>query len=288
MLNKKNVILDTDLGNDSDDIGAIAIMCNLYKEEKINIEAVTVSNSMIDPYLATDILLSYYGVNVPLGKCDTFLSEDPQHGTYARALRFIYKSKLEGTEPLSAVKVLRKALLKGNITLITIGPLTNISNLLNSEPDEISPLNGSELFNKSVKEMYIMGGSFTIDFAEWNIKEDISSAMNVINNTNCYKTFIPFEVGLKVKTGRNFLNDLNTPMGKGYYIHNIGARESWDPITVYNALVKENEASEMGKIRVLEDGRTVYTKDQNGKDKYILDTFDQEELTENLEELMVA
>ncbi len=286
MQNKKNIILDTDIGTDSDDIGALSILCNLYKNGVIEFDAISVASSFKESYLITDLILEHYGLDIPIGICDHKFKEDAQHGSYARAVTQVFKSRKKDMEPVKATKVLRKALLKGNITLITIGQLVNISNLLKSEPDEISPLSGAELFKKNVKEMYIMGGSFIYDMSEYNIVEDVKSSMDVINNTDIPKTFIPFEIGIRVKTGKNLLDRMDTPMGVGYYVHNITERESWDPITVYEAVYSNLEKSEYGKIAVTEDGKTIF-EPGTGYDRYIKD-INEDELKKKLNALMVA
>ena len=44
--------------------------------------------------------------------------------------------------------------------MLAVGPLRNIANLLQSQPDEISPLDGVALAAKKVKRLDIMGGMY--------------------------------------------------------------------------------------------------------------------------------
>ena len=51
-------------------------------------------------------------------------------------------------------------------------------------------------------------------------------------------TFIPFETGLFL-TGKNLIKDLNNPVYKCYEIYSNGIRESWDLVTMYYAISKD-------------------------------------------------
>mgnify|MGYP000717843328 CR=1 FL=1 len=60
-------------------------------------------------------------------------------------------------------KVMRRKLAEskdGNAIIITVGSFCNMSNLLLSGPDEISPLNGVDLVARKVGKVCVMGGTF--------------------------------------------------------------------------------------------------------------------------------
>ena len=282
----KNIILDTDIGTDSDDIGAVSIACNLHRQGKINLLAITSTSSTFEPAYTIDLIAECYGVTVPIGKNEFPYGDDDLHGDYARKICKQYRSRLEGKEILTATKVLRKALTRGNVTLVTVGPLVNIANLLDSPADEISPLSGKELVDKNVTEMYVMAGTFVYDWTEFNVKENVASFNKVLSAVSCPITFIPWETGALVKTATNFLNGEDCPMKLGYYVHNGGPRESWDPITIYCATVECLPTSDWGIITSDEEGVTRY-KQGNGNRRYVTTNFDVEEVTAKLEQLMV-
>lgn len=283
----KNIILDTDIGTDSDDIGAVSILANLHGQGKINLLAVTSCSSTVEPVYTVDLINQCYGVSVPVGKCDVPFADDPEHGDYARKICAKYTSRLCGKPIECATRVLRKALLVGNVTLVTIGPLNNIANLLASGPDDISPLNGTELLNKNVCEMYVMGGTFTNDWAEWNVKEDIPSSVAMFDKVTVPMTVIPWEVGVRVRTATNFLNGEDCPMKLGYFVHNNGQpRESWDPITAYCAAVECLPTSPWGQITCDEKGVTKFSQG-DGNRRYVTEDFDSDLVTAKLEQLMV-
>ncbi|MCM1289656.1 MAG: nucleoside hydrolase [Corallococcus sp.] len=280
----KNIILDTDIGTDSDDIGALSILCNLARQRKINLLAVTSCTSTTPPICTIDAICNWYGLRVPMGNSKVPYGDDDQHGGYARAVAKAYPRSVE---PVSdAVSVLRKALLHGNVTLVTVGPLNNIARLLDSSADEISPKSGAELFRENVTEMYSMAGSFVNDWPEWNVAEDFAAMQAVAKTVTCPWTLIPYEAGINVKTGANFLASADSPMKLGYFVHNGGPRESWDPITSYCAAVECLPTSDWGGLAVSDSGVTTLQKG-NGNARYVLANFDVDELTNKLEKLMV-
>ena len=58
-----------------------------------------------------------------------------------------------------------------SVTIVTVGFLSNISELLNSGPDKFSKLSGVELVRKKVAQWVAMAGSFP-QGREFNILKD--------------------------------------------------------------------------------------------------------------------
>lgn len=84
----------------------------------------------------------------------------------------------------------------------------NLARLLKSEADEISALGGVELLERSVEEIFCMGGSFAQNFGEnpekvepeWNILQDIKSAQYFTRRCPVKAVFVPWEAGAEVFT----------------------------------------------------------------------------------------
>lgn len=155
--------MDTDIGSDSDDVGAMMVLHRLRQAGECNLLAVTSSTSRKDSVAIIDVINRYYGADVPTGnvkgkKC----SEGGTHGMYSRAVAFAYGSRYIKEEPENAVTVLRRALAaaKDKVRLVTIGSFANVAGLLKSGADGISPLSGAELVERKVSEMYSMAGNF--------------------------------------------------------------------------------------------------------------------------------
>lgn len=286
------VIVDTDIGNDCDDIGALSVLGNAYKQNKVNVLAVTVCNQYLAAYHTTDIMLEQYGIDCPMGMAD---NNQPVHsdwgGDYANQVDLGWKARSEKdwSRIQSATRVLRKTLAKnkhGKIKLITLGMLNNIANLLDSGPDDISKKTGRELFEENISEVVLMGGRFDNEmstYQEFNIKEAPEAAEKVINTTSVPKTFCGWEVGNVVKTGQTFYDNPETPQCVAYQTYNKGQlRESWDPLTMYVALTGDGKYSDMGTVTV-QDSHTLFEPTPSGNCKFVQIYKDEEHIDQKLE-----
>lgn len=295
--NRVQIIVDTDVGNDCDDIGALSILGNAYKKNMVDIKAVTVCNRKLSTFHTTDIMLEQYGIDCPMGWSD---NEQPLPfgDGYARYVDDAYTARSERVSKKipSATKVLRKALAnaKGKkIKLITLGMLNNIDNLLKSGPDKISKKTGKELFEENVSEMVLMGGRFDDQtYSEFNILQAKEAAVNVINNTSVPKTFVGWEVGEPVKTGATFYKSSGSPQRLAYDKYNDGnLRESWDPLTMYVALIDCWKYSQPGTAEVQlvgDDAYTKFTPSPTGNCQYVLPHEDPQAIANELETWMTV
>ena len=292
---KMKIIIDTDLGGDCDDVGALAVACNLAKAGKTELLAVTYCIGNPWGGYFTRYELDYFGFkDVPLGtlKDENFMSA-PNYAKYSKP--FCEKYQPQHPETEDATRVLRRTL-AGNsgVTLVAIGPLRNISNLLESDPDDISPLNGIELVKESVVEFVTMLGSFDRpDYTEWNILMDIKSAQNVIEKMPVPIVFSPHELGSHIFTGQ--LNETlpeGHPVREAYWLYSDKKsyiRQSWDLITVYAAVT----GSKMWKRRATSamiDDRGCCKElqiDCQSRKMYVLEqTATDEEITNSINFLM--
>lgn len=281
----KSIILDTDIGVDCDDAAALGLLLNAEKKKRCDLLAITASTTRKGAIATLNTILKYYGrENVPLGilkgeplACDAM-------NNYAIAVLEKYG---ENDEAEDATKVLRRTLANAaeQVDLVVIGPLTNIKNLLQSVPDEYSPLNGEELVKAKVGKMYLMGGAFIENyenveriFTEWNILQDIPSARYVAEKFPCEILYSPHEIGKRVKTKMQCSDNPVWFSMKAFAISDGQTyepefyRQSWDPVTCMVALDEESELfsySEYGKISINERGATVFEK-QKGVHRFML------------------
>ncbi|XQP55297.1 MAG: nucleoside hydrolase [Mycoplasmoidaceae bacterium] len=274
---KIKVIVDTDVGNDCDDIGALTILGNAYKKDLVDVKAVTVCNQYLPAFHATDIMLEAYGIDCPMGQAD-----NPQTvhtdwgGDYSKAIDDIWEARSERdtTRINSATRILRKTLAENTgdkIRLITLGMLNNIANLIESPADDISNKTGRQLFEENVSEMVLMGGRFDNEtYAEFNITEALASAKDVINTTHVPKIFSGWEIGSPVFTGKVFYAHPDSPQAVAYNTYNHGnLRESWDPLTMYVAINGAWDYSSLGNVTVQGEGYTIFRKSASGICRYI-------------------
>lgn len=296
----KNIVLDTDLGADSDDAVALALLLKAEREGLCELLAITVGTVReCAPETVATFAKFYNERKIPIGKATVALDCD-RLDYYLKDIKERFNVE---TEAYDAVSVLRRALSESGekVAIVAIGPLTNISALLESAPDDISPLTGVELFTEKVERLYVMGGCFKenvpqgmrVNPREWNIVQNIESAKKVVASCPTEIVFSPYEVGVAVKS---IGHDRETPMWycmKGFsdrhgetYDKAI-SRFSWDPVTAMAALDKPDWHfcySALGDVTVQENGETVFTENANGKCRYISSKSDLVDIGDKLNE----
>ncbi|HHY82420.1 MAG TPA: hypothetical protein GX505_07045 [Clostridiales bacterium] len=274
---KMKLILDTDIGPDCDDAGALGLLHELAIDNRVEILAVTHCTS--NPYGAgcIDAINNAYGSRgIPIGTYNRpgFLDSE-EYQKYNRFIAQNYPNRYpDGRNVPEAVSILRKALASqndGSIVICAIGPLNNISDLLKSLPDETSDLSGSMLIKKKVKRLVVMGGSFQT--AEWNFSMCKSATINIINEWPTEIWFAIFETGQNIITGRNWHNmKPEHPVRKAYQLYAPAGRMSWDLTAVWASVMGPDpyfKLSETGYLTVTEEGRSLWQADERGNHRYI-------------------
>ena len=186
------MILDTDIGNDCDDAGALAMLCGYARRGKC--EILGVASGTAKPFAPSCIraIGNDYALSFPIGALkDGFdASRDYYCGLFCGAWE----------EAEEYVRFYRRIFSRNrNILLICIGALHGMRVLLDSPPDDISPLNGTELFASAVSKVYAMCGRFDGE-TEWNIEMDIPSARSFFSRCPAPVAVCPFEEGVGVLT----------------------------------------------------------------------------------------
>lgn len=278
----KQIIFDTDIGMDCDDAAALGILLNAHKRGECEILAITASTGRDGATATVNAICDYYGVNgIPVGRMKRMLQCDGVNN-YARAVMEKY-----GTEDVEtdAVPLFRKTLAgaAGKVSVIAVGPLSNLEELLKSKADEFSPLCGAELVKQKVDKLYVMIGSFPQNFGgkrfrEWNLLQDVPAARYVIENWGTKKVYLPHEIGAAIFTemGQNenpvWYSMKNFAIANGVDISNGYRRESWDPVTCMIALNENNPLfiySPEGTVTVDGDCVTLFEEKTGGLDKYL-------------------
>jgi hypothetical protein len=209
-----------------------------------------------------------------------------------------------GQEYEGAVRVFRRAAAAadGKITVAAVGPLKNIANFLKSAPDDVAPYDGIELFRRKVGRLCIMGGCFKentyyenvpID-TEYNIVQDIDSAVYVSENCPSEIVYSPFELGNKIFTGGNLKPGSPAVLCYKTYFGRWGStrteRESWDPVTVYYAVLGENgllKKSARGRVSFTKEGKSVFEKGGTARHFYLENRAGCETIATELNKYMV-
>jgi len=288
------VILDTDIGPDCDDAGALALLHTLAREVPLRILAMT--NCTSNPYAngAIDVINRAYGQNdIPIGMYDKpgFLCDEKSE-VYNKALCLNYENRFQENQTTpKALDTIKKALTcaeDNSVIFIATGPLNNLADLLKDN-------DGFELVRKKVKHLVTM--SCGMEQVEWNVEMDIPSARLVFEKWPTAVTVTPFETGLNIITGVNFKTmDLNHPVRVAYKLfneyHGTGSdgigRNSWDLTAVW-AAIKGSEPffslTEPHNLYINSEGMSIYTPDPNGKVRFLQNKMSEKEIGREIDSL---
>jgi len=244
MSTKRKFIFDTDISPDCDDCGALAILDQYHKAGKIELLGVTHCTSDLYSIDVIAAIHDYFGVSTPIGQMEAtdFLSG---HTKYTKPVSEIYRKNHPAPQYESAIPLMRRLLAENrNVTLLFVGPLTNMRDLLVSSPDEFSSLSGEELVKQSVDQVIIMGGNFmNFRHAEFNIDCDIPAAQYTSEHCPVPIIYCGFEAGYYVMSGVPLADcddDYPVKQAYGFYLDGKYKRNSWDLVTVLYAIIPEN------------------------------------------------
>jgi len=298
---KAKIIFDTDLGPDYDDVGALAFLHAMADSGKVEILATVSSNrhELVAPSI--DVINTWFGrpeLEIGAPKTKGASMGSGQH--WADSIVARYPHKIEATSEVpDAVSVYRKILSKQpdkSVTIVTVGFLTNLSNLLNSQPDEFSQLNGKELVIKKVKLLVSMAGRFP-EGREFNIYIDSAASKHVYENWPGEVIFSGFEIGWKIRTGlRLIATDIkNSPVKDVFSIsiplspEDREGRMSWDETAVLIGVYGTGGFFETrrGTIVVNADGSNTWKDDPEGKHQYVIQKMQVPEMAWFIEDRMM-
>ena len=263
------IIFDTDMGPDYDDVGAITLLHAFADRGEALILATIASTKYEGVGPVLNVLNTYFKrpdipIAVPRGYALTL--RDVQHWSDTLIAKYPHEIK-SNNETMDAVDLYRKVLAlqpDTSVTIITVGFLTNISNLLRSKPDAYSALTGTELVNQKVKNLVSMAGKFPSG-KEFNVERDAKASINVFKNFPRPVILSGFEIGNKIHTGIPLIqNDRikNSPVKDVFRIsipldpEDKDGRMSWDQTAVLVGVRGHNPyyKLECGEMTVGTDG----------------------------------
>src|SRR5687767_4009853 len=159
------IIFDSDMGPDYDDVGAIAVLHAYADSGHARILATVASTKYEGVAAVFNVFNTYFkrpGILIGVPKGKALELKDRQHWTDTVLLKYPHSIKKNADVP-GATEVYRQVLASQpdtSVTIVTVGFLTNLSDLLQSKADKYSGLNGKELVNQKVKQLVCMAGSF--------------------------------------------------------------------------------------------------------------------------------
>lgn len=295
-----SMILDTDIGPDYDDVGAMAVMHVLADRGEVKPLAVIASNKNALVAPAIEILNTYFGrpelpVAAPKGKAPDMGASQK----WPEMLAAKYPHKIKSTdEAPDAIQTYRKILASQpdqSVTIVTIGFLTNLSNLLESEPDKISTLSGMDLVKRKVKELVSMAGAFP-NGREFNVYIDSTAAEKVFTKWPTQIIFSGFEIGKEIKTGLRLVADqkLESPVKDVYALavpqskDDEQGRMSWDQTAVLVGIRGAQHYFDLKRGKMVVDGaKNSWIDDPMGPHAYLTPEMPFNELAMVIESLMM-
>ncbi|HYK47729.1 MAG TPA: nucleoside hydrolase [Parafilimonas sp.] len=271
------IIFDSDMGPDYDDVGAITMLHAYADSGYINVLATVASTRYEGVAAVMNVFNTYFNrPNIPIGiaKQNGLTLRDWQHWTDTLIKNYPHQIKTNNDVP-DAVEVYRKALASQpdtSVTIVTTGFLTNLANLLRSQPDNYSSLDGAALVKQKVKQLVSMGGRFP-EGKEFNLDQDAASSRYVFSNWPTKVLFSGFEIGDKIKVGLPLIhNDQihGSPVKDVFTIcipmaaEDSTGRKSWDETALLVAVKGSASFYKLhhGSIVIAEDGSNTW--DDNG------------------------
>ena len=243
------VIFDSDMGPDYDDVGAITLLHAFADSGYAKILATVASTKYEGVAAVLNVFNTYFKrpnilIGVPKGRALEL--KDKQHWTDSLIKNYPHRIKTNAEAP-DAIAVYRKVLASQpdtSVTIITVGFVTNLAGLLQSQQDQYSKLTGLQLVKKKVRKLVCMAGRFPWG-SEFNLDRDAASSIETFRQWPTTVIFSGWEIGYKIRTGLPLINNnkiKNSPVKDVFRISipkdpqdSLG-RMSWDETAVLVAI----------------------------------------------------
>ena len=307
-----NLIFETDMGNDVDDALALDMIYKYIDKGEVNLLGIMLNKEGIAPAEYIDIMGTWYGYHdVPLGVVREGADCENDALNYAQAVvnmkndegeDLFCRSKIDYEKLPEAYCLYRKILSQqpdNSVTVVSVGFSTNLAKLLETGPDEYSPLTGKELVAKKVKLLCTMAGHIgDVNFHEYNVVKDIHSAKVVFENWPGKIVTSPFEVGIQIcYPAKSIEEDFKWaplhPMVEAYkaYMQMPYDRPTWDLTSVLYAVEGDSwfTMSQPGRIIITDKGGMNFVPDKRGNRYYFsVDKHQSEKIKDRFISLLTA
>ena len=314
------IIFDTDMYTDFDDAGALACLHAFADAGECEILA-TVANTR-DCYSVAmcEIINAYYGrPGIPVG-CSKEIGIngacDGHDRRYKATIdRFAKWVKHRNSNDAPDANVVYRRILASqpdsSVVICSVGFLTNLRRLLETKPDDISPLDGKALVAKKVKKWVAMACRYPYG-KEFNSMMDAESSSIAIEQWPTPVIFTDFEYGMDCFAGRVLAESGRTdspiasvfagnvpsreeirrnPAGQLRAYYGMGGRAAWDQTAVLIA-VKGHDSFfnvDRGTYRMIgKDGENEWAPDaENGRHLRVTERVSKAEIGNIIDELMM-
>ena len=295
------VIFDTDIDGDNDDVAAAAILHAFADAAQVEILAMGVVSLHAYSPACLDAINTYYGRgDIPIGVYKG--SKLAKHGSpYAKVVAERCPNDVGLSEKVpNVLGVYRQVLSKqpdGKVTMIAVGQMNNLVDLLASPPDEHSDLPGRELVRRKIGVLFVMAPYF-------NERSEYQRAYNFITSPKAAVELVenwptPIRFGEGNLGHRHFIGSrlsktpTNNPTRIAFEAYFAGQtankRHCADPATVLYAVTGTKYFGEVGPgaCDVREDGFTRWNAKRDKQHFYNTQKLPVGELEEIMEQLLV-
>ncbi len=287
----EKIIIDTDMGGDVDDVGAVAVANYYMGQGRAELLAVMVSNIGSQggwAAAASDAVNTYYKhPNIKLGTNRgpaTAIagdgSEFTRHiGSNASRYGHDHNQFDQAEDAVLAYRRLLSSQPDRSVNLVVVGWMSNIANLMDSASNHRGDgihSTGKQLLERKLKRLVVMGGRYPSGL-EFNFKLDGPSASRVIAQLQVPMVFSGYELGTLVQTGSSLVQtSSNNPVREAYRLYGGGVepfnRSSWDltaVLYVVEGLGDYFNLSASGKNQVNGDGSNSWLSGNSKGDYYL-------------------
>jgi inosine-uridine nucleoside N-ribohydrolase len=288
------IILDVDICSSTDDLFAMEMLYRYADQGRCRLLGIIVDREGEGHAAFADVMNTYFGhPDLPIGQVrhgirDAKIWTDYRRVAYlkdADGQAMFRRSVADYAALLDGYKLYRRLLAEQpdkSVSIISVGFLTCLAQLLESGPDEYSSLNGVELVRRKLRRIYIMGGTFSQQFeSEYNFGQGIEFSQTFFRlwPKDIDMMFSPGEVGDQVHyRPEQVIADLSWtdrhPIKQVYLMtdYDDPGQRMWDPLTVIQAI--EGDAalrlSGRGWVSMDADAATTFTPSPSGNCRYQL------------------
>jgi inosine-uridine nucleoside N-ribohydrolase len=235
-----NIILDTDIGSDCDDAGALAVLHRYADMEIVNILGVIFSSGKNRYGSGVCVAINaWYGrTHLPLGQYSENDVGDPKD-TFSQQIatdtaRYHHKVVDSSDDMISVYKQILKQQPDKSVTIVTIGHPHGLVHLMNDAE-------GMRLIQDKVEKCISMAYAGNIPHRDWNFGRN-GAELYISDFLNRWPVDIYFSsAGTDVLTGHKLLPQApnHNPVKEIYRLYNNAlqnGRSSWDQIAVLFAV----------------------------------------------------
>ncbi len=289
-----NIIMDTDIGSDCDDAGALAVLHQYADKGMANILGVIFSSGKNRYGVGVcDAINTWYGRgDLPLGQYAGEDVGDPKD-TFSKQIAtdmvtYHHDVVDHSNEMIATYKQILSVQPDNSVTIVTVGHPHGLVYLMNDSE-------GMNLIKKKVKRCISMAYTGTEPHRDWNFGRN-GAELYVAEFLDKWPTEIYFSAtGTNVLTGHRLLpkTPTNNPVREIYRLYNDAlyqGRSSWDQVAVLFAVQPALfNVDSNGSLRQNDMFETYWdTSRNNPRHKRVTPVVSDAELETIIEELMAA